>query len=440
VNHDEDEKRFGRYRLLGHLAQGGMAEIFVAQQEGPAGVTRELVLKRILPQFSAIPHFVEMFLDEARIAAQLAHPNIVSIYDFGEVDGDYFLAMELVHGPNLRELRRAAWQSGLRVPCEVAAKLCAGVAEGLAYAHRLSQPDGTPLRIVHRDVSPANIVVSYDGVPKVLDFGIAKASSSTHQTEQGVLKGKVAYMAPEQVAGDAIDHRVDLYALGVVLYQLVTNRLPFAAGSALELMSQIKSERPIPPSAHVAALPAELERIILRALETDRARRYQDAQALCTDLERFVLSRAAPLSSFDVAEYLRQVERRCGRPLDAVSLIGSTKDHTQPAKASASADTTPLAPPMAGQEKRAGGAVLPRGAVRFGSLALGTLLGLGLAALVTLVLTSSEEDDTAPRTTTPGLTRPGPGRSHPAPKCPMPRVPRALQQMEAWSKSGATLV
>jgi len=307
---------FGRYVLERSVARGGMAEIFLARQEGPAGFNRKLVIKRVLPELAHRPKFVALFLDEARLAAQLSHPNIVSIYDFGEENGAYFLAMELVAGPSLRDLGRAAFRSGARLPYEVTARIGAAVAEGLAYAHSLCDESGAPLNIVHRDISPSNVMVSADGVPKIVDFGIAKAANRTHRTRTGEIKGKIAYMPPEQLLGEPIDGRADVYALGVVLYQLVAGKRPYDAPTEFALMQRICSGQATPLRSHDAEVPEALERIIVRAMSSNPEQRYADARELCADLDRFVLAQGSPVSSFDIAEQVRRVQQAYGKPLN----------------------------------------------------------------------------------------------------------------------------
>ncbi len=328
---------FGRYLLHDVVAKGGMAEIFLAEQPGPGGVSREIVIKRILPEFAAMPRFVEMFLDEARVVAQLSHPNIVPVIDFGEVEGSYFIAMERVLGPSLREIGRTAARLARTLPFAVLAKIIAQIAEGLAYAHQLRGPSGTPLQVVHRDISPSNVLVSYDGVPKLLDFGIAKASSSTHKTRTGVIKGKLSYMSPEQVLGEELDQRADIYSLGVVLYQLAANRRPFAEKSEYSQMTSILEGQAEPPRELNPAIPESLQLIILKAMAPLCDQRHADARELARDLEQFVLQQGGPLSSFDIADELQRLEEESG---EHMAPSGLTR-HTQSSAAEAEAPALP---------------------------------------------------------------------------------------------------
>src|SRR5262249_47010687 len=224
--------RLGKYQLLRKLATGGMAEVFLAKTDGPMGFEKLLVIKRILPHLAEDPQFVEMFLGEAKLAAQLNHPNLVQIFDFGRAEGSYFIAMEYIDGPNLRTLQVRARDLRRMVPFPIAARIVSWAAEGLAYAHDFQDlATGQPLHLVHRDVSPDNILVGRSGTVKLVDFGIAKATGQSHQTQAGTVKGKVAYMAPEQLRGEPLDRRVDLYPLRIGPSELCTGRMPFEGGT-----------------------------------------------------------------------------------------------------------------------------------------------------------------------------------------------------------------
>ncbi|WP_163870816.1 serine/threonine protein kinase [Myxococcus eversor] len=300
--------QLGKYQLVRKLATGGMAEVFLAKAAGPGGFEKTLVLKRILPHLAEDPSFVEMFLGEARLVAGLNHPHIVQIFDFGEAEGSYFLAMELIDGPNLRRWQRQAASKGQPLAPNICAKVVAQAAEGLAFAHDFADPTtGQPLGLIHRDVSPDNILVSRQGAVKVVDFGIAKVAGQKHRTQTGIVKGKVAYMPPEQVRADPLDRRVDVYALGVVLYELLTGKLPIDGASELVLMQAIVSREPMPVSRYRQDVPAALQDIITRALRKDREDRYPDCRALQVDLERFVLSVGEPVGAYQVAQAVEQV-------------------------------------------------------------------------------------------------------------------------------------
>ncbi|WP_164017368.1 serine/threonine-protein kinase [Pyxidicoccus trucidator] len=297
--------QLGKYQLVRKLATGGMAEVYLAKAAGPMGFEKTLVLKRILPHLAEDPAFVEMFLGEAKLAAQLEHPNIVQIFDFGEAEGSFFLAMELIDGPNLRKLVKRAQETPL--PPAICAKLVASAAEGLAYAHEFRDPaTGEPLGLIHRDVSPDNVLVSRQGAVKVVDFGIAKVAGQGHRTQTGVVKGKVAYMPPEQLQTKPLDRRVDVYALGVVLYELLTGKRPFDATTDVSMMQAILFEQFIPAAQRRPDLPAALQQVLDKALTKDRDKRYPDCRALQGDLERFVMSTGESVGAYQVAQFVSQ--------------------------------------------------------------------------------------------------------------------------------------
>src|SRR5262245_17511052 len=264
-----------------------MAEIFLARLPGVGieGFEKLVVLKRILPQHALDPELLRMFLDEARLSATLTHPHVTEVYDVG-TDGEApFFAMEYVHGQNLRQLMHA---HGGPLPLPHAVCIVAAAAAGLHYAHEKSGPGGEPMHIVHRDVSPSNVLVSYDGAVKVSDFGIAKWAYQRTQTQEGALKGKFAYMSPEQCRGRALDARSDVFALGTILYELTTGAAPFAAATDFEILSRIVSGAPEPPRAPgTAAYPPALAAIVMRALAPDPAARTPTAQALQVELESY---------------------------------------------------------------------------------------------------------------------------------------------------------
>ncbi|RJS27067.1 serine/threonine protein kinase [Corallococcus sp. H22C18031201] len=300
--------QLGKYQLIRKLASGGMAEVFLAKAAGPMGFEKTLVLKRILPHLAEDVAFVEMFLGEAKLAAQLNHPNIVQIFDFGEAAGSYFLAMEFIDGPHLRRLIKRAGEQGRELPVGICAKLVASAAEGLAFAHELADPEtGLALGLIHRDVSPENVLVSRQGAVKVVDFGIAKVAGQGHRTQTGVVKGKVAYMPPEQLQGRNMDRRVDVYALGVVLYELLTGRRPFDATTEVSMMQAIMFEPFVPAVQRRPGLPVAMQRILARALEKDREARYPDCRALQAELERFLLSEGEPVGAYQIAQFVAQL-------------------------------------------------------------------------------------------------------------------------------------
>src|SRR5579863_5633294 len=255
----------GRYTILGKLADGGMAEIFLGVQHGAEGFEKHVVLKRILTQFSADPQFSNMFIDEAHISMSLQHSNIVQVLDLGVAGGRYFLAMELVDGWDLERILKRAHEAGLAFPPALALYLVTVVCRALAYAHAKTRA-GKPLGIVHRDISPNNVLISEQGEVKLADFGIAKAQRKREQTAAGVIKGKVAYMSPEQATGTVIDKRSDIFSVGSLLYRMLTNALPFEAPSDLEQLLRVQKADVTPIQKVKPGLPTAVSDIVLRAM------------------------------------------------------------------------------------------------------------------------------------------------------------------------------
>jgi serine/threonine protein kinase len=299
-------RRLGRYQVLKHLASGGMADVLLARADGVVeGFERHVVIKRIRAEQARDPQFINMFLDEARLAARLHHQNVIQVHDIGEDEGDYFFTMEYLHGEDLRRLLMAVSRRKEKVPLEHVITIVTGAAAGLHHAHEQRDSDGQPLGIVHRDVSPSNIMVGYDGSVKVTDFGIAKATNRTAQTETGARKGKLSYMSPEQCLGKAIDRRSDVFALGIVLYELVTARRLFKFETDYLVMTAIVHGAIQPPSRLRPDIPPQLDEIILKALARKPSDRYQTAAELQTALEAF--AREFGLRTSPLAGYMNRV-------------------------------------------------------------------------------------------------------------------------------------
>ena len=269
-----------RYELLGEVASGGMATVYLARMRRPMGFSRLVAIKCMHPQFAKDPSFVSMFMDEARLTARLRHPNIVPTLDIVHEDGHLLLVMEYVEGASLAHLLRAAAQNGARIPVPIACAIVHDLLLGLHEAHQATDDENAPLAIVHRDVSPQNVLVGIDGLARVLDFGVAKARQNTHHSNDNEIKGKIPYMPPEQLFGEALDHKVDVYAAGVTLWEaLVCERL-FDGPSETALVRKI-SEDPIPePSTRVSDLPPEIDAIVMKALAREASDRYESALAM----------------------------------------------------------------------------------------------------------------------------------------------------------------
>ncbi len=281
---------FGRYYLLDRVAVGGMAEVFLAKTFGHAGFEKVLVVKRIREQFADDPAFVAMFVDEAKLSAQLVHPNVVQLHDFGKHGKHWFLAMEAVHGKDLKSVMRRLAERGERMPIELAAVIAHEIARGLQYAHTRTGPAGEPLNIVHRDMSPSNVLISYEGHVKIVDFGIAKAETTRDESaEAHLLKGKFQYMSPEQTLRHELDHRSDVFAAGICLWEMLTGHRLFKREADHEVIQAIRAGHVPPPSEYNPDVPSALDRICLKALQVRLADRYADAGAMQRELQDFLL-------------------------------------------------------------------------------------------------------------------------------------------------------
>lgn len=299
-------EHFGKYILLERLASGGMAEVYLSKSTGAVGVNKFVAIKRILPQFSDHPEFIDMFKEEAKICVNLNHGNVVSIYDFGVERGQFFLVMEYVEGRNMRQILNELKKSNGQFSIEQISYMMKEVAAGLDHAHRLLDgTTGKPLNIVHRDMSPQNIMVSFEGEVKIIDFGIAKAETQMEATKAGTLKGKYGYMSPEQADGQGIDPRTDIFSLGIVLWELLANDRLFTSNNEAAILRKIRDCQ-VPAIRKInPTVPPELERIVNKALAKDRSLRYQTAAALHRDLNRFLNTEYPEFSPHDFSVFMK---------------------------------------------------------------------------------------------------------------------------------------
>ena len=351
------ERLLGRYVLCDEIASGGMAAVHLGRLVGPVGFARTVAIKRLHPQFAKDPQFVTMFLDEARLAARVRHPNVVPTLDVVAQDGELFLVMEYVHGESLSHLLRVLRLAGKRVPLPVAATLMSGVLQGLHAAHEAKNEHGVPLGIVHRDVSPQNVMVGTDGVARVLDFGVAKAVDQSHTTREGQLKGKLPYMAPEHVRADPITRRTDVFAASVVLWEVLTGQRLFRGETAASLLAQIVEAGAPPPSSIASGISAELDAVVLRGLARDPELRFPTALDMAKALEKAAGSLA---SQRDVGEWVASVagerlDQRARRVAEVESVstggvVAPPAPRSQPGPAAPSrpsTETAAAAPPAA---------------------------------------------------------------------------------------------
>ena len=298
---------FGKYYLLERINVGGMAEVFRAKAFGVEGFERLVAVKRILPNIAEDKEFIRMFIDEAKIAVQLNHANIAQIFDLGVVDGAYYIALEHIHGRDLRAVFDRCRQLGEAMPVAQACFVVMKVCEGLDYAHNKRDQAGRDLHLVHRDVSPQNVLVSFEGEVKLIDFGIAKAAGKGSKTQAGILKGKFGYMSPEQVRGIPIDRRSDVFSCGIVLYELLTGERLFVGESDFSTLEKVRNVEILPPSTYNRRIPDELERIVLKALAKDPDDRYSNSIDLHDELQAFVYTAGEFYSRKDLASWMKKI-------------------------------------------------------------------------------------------------------------------------------------
>ncbi|MEY3211396.1 MAG: hypothetical protein RIT28_1877 [Pseudomonadota bacterium] len=323
--------QFGKYHLLEKIATGGMAEVFRARSYGMAGFEKILVIKRILPELGKNPEFVDLFVDEARIAVSLIHVNIVQVFELGEVEGAYYMAMEYVHGLDLARLVSRARKIG-PFPVHLACFIIAECLKALQFAHERTDDDGNPLNIVHCDISPQNVLISFAGEVKITDFGISRASFQA-EGQQEVIRGKYAYMSPEQVEGKPLDGRSDLFALGIVLYELLTGRRLFKGKNRDETLGRVKRAEVPSPRTFRPELSEAMEDFLLKSLARHPEHRFRDAGSMLEALGQVVVGGGLRASNNDVAEYLKEV-------IDAANAV---KEGEGPASSPASATSTATA-------------------------------------------------------------------------------------------------
>ena len=295
------------YEILAKLATGGMAEIFLARHANAAGVERYVVLKRVLRERASDAGFVRMFLDEAKLAAQLQHPNIAQVYDIGKLGDSYFFTMEYVHGETVRALLHRSHALRRPIPIGTALTIAAGAAAGLHHAHERIGLDGKPLGIVHRDVSPSNLMVSYEGHVKLVDFGVAKAATASVETRSGTVKGKIAYLSPEQCRGRGVDRRSDLFSLGIVMWELLTVERLFKHPSDFETMAAIVNDPSPPPSSRRPDVPPELDALVLRLLAKTPEERFQTGDEVLEAIEQVAMQAHSSLSTAQLGRFVREL-------------------------------------------------------------------------------------------------------------------------------------
>ena len=345
-------RAFGRYLLFSEIAVGGMATVHLGRLIGPVGFSRTVAIKRLHPQFAKDPEFVGMFLDEARVAARIQHPNVVGSLDVIAEEHEVLLVMDYIQGETLSRLLRLSAKDNATPYPAVIVRVLVDALYGLHAAHIATSENGEPLNIVHRDVSPQNILVGVDGVARVLDFGVALAAMRSQTTSQGQVKGKLAYMAPEQLQGTAVDRRADIFAAGVVLWEALAMRRLFQTDDLGELVRRLMSAQIPPPSRFNPEVSPELDRVVLRALNRDPSQRYHSARAFAAALEASIdaappsavgewVNRSAAESLAQRAKLLAEIEVTSAHALPPKSSVGPRTLPSRPAEAAAPAEAAP---------------------------------------------------------------------------------------------------
>jgi serine/threonine protein kinase len=299
--------RFGKYLLLDKIATGGMAELYQAKITSVEGFEKLVAIKKILPNLTQDKNLVNMFIDEAKLAAMLTHRNIVQIYDLGSMESAYFIAMEYIHGKDLRAIEKKSPEKVLPLPLEYGLYITCRICSALDYAHNLKDFQGNPLELIHRDISPQNILISYEGEVKIVDFGIAKAAKKTADTKEGLIKGKVAYMSPEQAAGKSIDNRSDIFSTGIVLYEMITGTRMFEGDSDLKVLERVRKADFEPAENIVPDLPPKVAEILNRSLTKAVSKRYKSCGAMLADLEDCLATFPLRPSAEGLSQYMKEL-------------------------------------------------------------------------------------------------------------------------------------
>jgi serine/threonine-protein kinase len=342
-----------------------MAEVFRAESAGLEGFKKIVAIKRVLPHLSEKKQFIGMFLDEARLSASLSHSNCVQVFDIGVGDNTYFIVMEYVDGADLKTIIEHQKQQNTRLPIEASCFVCLKICEGLSYAHEMVDSKGRKLNIVHRDVSPPNVLITRFGEVKVVDFGLAKANSQLERSEPGIIKGKFSYLSPEAAHGEEVDARADVFAVGVMLWELLAGRRLFLGDTDLQTVRMVQAAQ-VPPIRQIDPnVPETLERVLAKALAADRTKRYQTAAAFGRDLNAIMFSLGRAVSSFDIARFVidavAQRAQKRAQTTDKRSLIGNLIEDAMMEFSSLESDTSAAGNKVVGGGTRAGSAPVKLG-------------------------------------------------------------------------------
>jgi len=449
--------RFGKYLLLEKLATGGMAQLYRAKIIGVEGFEKFIAIKQILPHLAHEGELITSFIDEAKLAALLNHQNVVQIYDFGSMENSYFITMEFLYGKDLRAVIAKAREKGNPVSLENALYLISKVCAGLDYAHNLKDFQGKSLNIIHRDISPQNVFLTYQGDVKIVDFGIAKAASQSTITQVGMIKGKVAYMSPEQAAGKVIDHRSDIFATGILLYELVAGGRMFKGDDTLQILSKVREAEFTPLGSLKSGLPEKLYDIVAKALAKEPEDRYQSCADMQADIEECIFRLNLRPSGRSMAEYLKllfaeEIEAEGKRMADAAD-AGAASDRAQEAESERrSVDAPPAQVPLVPKTEpahpvKAAPKVPPKPAKGGKSGALAAVAGVAVLALAVGGYFLMGKGKGPAGTTTPAPVAQAPPPA-PAPKAPPPSTappappsePSKVAEAESLVRKAAGLV
>jgi len=455
-----------RYRVVEKLESGGMAEVFRAESEGLQGFRKQVAIKRVLPHLSSKKKFISMFLDEARLSAQLSHSNCVQVFDIGVGDNAFFIVMEFVDGANLKAIIEHIKKHGRDFPVEAAVYIALELCKGLAYAHELTDQQGTPLHIVHRDMSPPNVLITKNGEVKIVDFGLAKANSQLEKSEPGIIKGKFSYLSPEAAMGQEVDARTDVFAVGIILWELLAGQRLFLGDTDFQTVKKVQAANVPPVAAINKKVPQDLEKIIAKSLARDPSQRYAGARPLGQDLSKFLFKYGVPVSTFDIATLVQGAmkERARKRPAEP-SIIDKLIEEALLEFTSLTDDKAPAggAKPVSVQDIRGAKSSSPAGYVDVGSWideigaggaakargpSLDESLPVGIAVGNLSVL--EDEDPSSPAAVpSPGASSstlsssPPPMAQSPLPRAPLPRPappPSSLLDRKSAPSAPSTLV
>ena len=438
---DQPGERFGQYTLLERIAAGGMAEVWKARMRGVEGFQKTVAIKRILSHMTDNAEFIGMFIDEAKLAAQLTHPNIVHIYDLGKIGRDYYIAMEYVEGKDLRSLLNAGRRKGMPLPLELGLMIAARLASALDYAHRKRDFEDREMGLVHRDVSPQNVLLTYDGDVKLCDFGIAKAVSKAGQTQIGALKGKLQYMSPEQAWGRPVDARSDLFSLGAVLFEMATGERLFPGDSEISVLESVRQGKTRSPRQVNPAIPREVDEIVTRAIAVDPKDRFQTADEMKRRLGAAISALAPSVGPTDLAAYIQRVlePEPAERPADEAAPAPVPIPAAKTAEPAVAAPVVPFLPepepPVEAVAPLVEVKVEEDGGRRSRTLLYAAIAALAVIAVVTFFLLSRRPAGAppaggapapAPATTLPAAS-PVPGQTAPQQALAGPPSPAAAQ-------------